>query len=197
MIPKIFLPFLIFYYISCIYGEPGDYKSIIDNLHIEYFNDKLAAPNATFHFFKYNRTQFAINASIWVLQDLYGKDIESSTKVYAFMSNTFKYTGIELKVPDACTMWREDLYGIRGMLTKCGDVDLCYIRKGLWQLTNCLPVQNLKYYPKSVPQGSYKIMMETKLKDGRVLTRIAWYGKTSLYFKQFQSMNSTSKYNIF
>ncbi|CAG9835845.1 unnamed protein product [Diabrotica balteata] len=177
--------------------KDGDYKTLIENLHVEYFNDKLAAPNATFHLFKYNRTQFAINVSIWVLEDLYGSDIESSTKVFAFMSNTFKYSGIELKVPDCCTMWKDDLYGIRKIMTKCGDVDLCYIRKGLWQLTNCWPENTFKYFPKSVPQGSYKIIMESKLKDGRVLSRIAWYGKASLFFKQVQSMNSTSKYNLF
>uniref|UniRef100_A0A6P7G8J9 Uncharacterized protein LOC114334917 isoform X1 n=2 Tax=Diabrotica virgifera virgifera TaxID=50390 RepID=A0A6P7G8J9_DIAVI len=141
MIPRIFLAFLLFYFIN---GEAVDYKTMIENIHIEYFNDKLAAPNATFKFFKYNRTQFAINASIWVLEDLDGRDIE-----------------------------------------------------GLWQLTNCWPAASIKYFPKSVPQGSYKVTMESKLKDGRVLARIALYGKASLYFKDIQNMNNTSKYNIF
>uniref|UniRef100_A0A6P7GHW0 Uncharacterized protein LOC114338355 n=1 Tax=Diabrotica virgifera virgifera TaxID=50390 RepID=A0A6P7GHW0_DIAVI len=126
MIPRIFLPFLLFYYIN---GEPVDYKGMIENIHVEYVNDKLAAPNATFKFFKYNRTQFAINVSIWVLEDLDGRDIESSTKMFVFLSNTFKFTGIELKIQDACTMWKDDLYGVRGIMTKCGDVDLCSIRK--------------------------------------------------------------------
>ncbi|XP_050508360.1 uncharacterized protein LOC114334917 [Diabrotica virgifera virgifera] len=170
---------------------------MIENIHIEYFNDKLAAPNATFKFFKYNRTQFAINASIWVLEDLDGRDIEASTKIFVFLSNTFKFFGVELKAPNVCTMWKDDLYGIREIMTKCGDVDLCNIKKGLWQLTNCWPAASIKYFPKSVPQGSYKVTMESKLKDGRVLARIALYGKASLYFKDIQNMNNTSKYNIF
>ncbi|CAG9856837.1 unnamed protein product [Phyllotreta striolata] len=172
-------------YYSC--SSPSDYKSLIENIKIDYYNTDLASPNSSFKLFKYNRSQFAINVSIWILQDLDGRKIESATKLYKFLSNDFKYTGVQLKVPNVCKMWKDDLYGIRTIMRKCGDVDLCDIKKGHWHLDNCWPTDSIKYFPKSIPLGHYKIAMESKLMDGTPLVTIAWYGEASLYFRQMKN----------
>ncbi|CAH1110319.1 unnamed protein product [Psylliodes chrysocephalus] len=130
-----------------------------------------------------------MNASIWILQDVDGRKIVSFTKLYLFLSNSFKFSGIQIKVPNVCKMWKDDLYGIRTAMRKCGDVDLCNIKKGLWHLDNCWPLES-KYYPKRMPPGLYKLSMESKLLDGTPLVTLAWYAKVSLYFKQMKSNSS-------
>ncbi|XP_018564994.1 uncharacterized protein LOC108906264 [Anoplophora glabripennis] len=180
------LLWFIFGYVYVTQADPEDYQAIFERLRLAYYAKHLVAdkPAPIFSVGKYNRTANVLNASLVLLEDLDGREIVSTTKAFLYLNNRYKFTGIQLKV-NVCEMWMKNLYGIRDIMEPCGNIQLCDIKKGPLYIRNFWP--NPKYFPKTIPVGSYKIELHSNLLNGTKLVQINWYGKAELYFEEMRN----------
>ncbi|RZC32061.1 DUF1091 domain containing protein, partial [Asbolus verrucosus] len=127
-----------------------------ERLELAYYEKNLVK-DAYFLFRKYNRTNFCLNVSFTLLDDLDGNNINFTTSIYQLLSNQYKRTGIELNF-NVCKYWKNNLYGTAKHLAQFGNLEGCDIKKKHYYLYNFMPDEST--FPKYIPLGSYMIQMD-------------------------------------
>ncbi|RZC42925.1 DUF1091 domain containing protein [Asbolus verrucosus] len=119
---------------------------------------------------KINRTTVALNVSFNVLQDVLDQKLVISGDAERLYRTQYKKTGIKV-VMNLCKFINTNMFGIRDMLLRYGNVDGCNFAKGHYYIKNLVPDTN--NFPKYIPHGSYRtdttILWENAVQMSRMM----------------------------
>ncbi|XP_049825827.1 uncharacterized protein LOC126266254 [Aethina tumida] len=151
------------------------YNPIFDGIKLEYY-DKHLAKNAVFNFQKVNRTSSVLNLAFDLTEDLNGRKIFGTSKIYFFMSNQWRYSGFHFDY-NVCEQWRTNLFGVRLFLKRFGNLEACDIKKGHYYLNSFLP--DITQFPKKAPINlNMKYEIDVFHENKTRILLFSWYGRT-------------------
>ncbi|CAH0552814.1 unnamed protein product [Brassicogethes aeneus] len=165
-----------------------DYDPIYERVQLEYY-EKSLVKHVFFGFQKFNRTYAVLNLSFELTDDLDGRNIFGTSKMYVFVSNTYKYTGIHIDY-NVCEQWKNNLFMVRTYLGKFGNLEACDIKKGHYYLHNFVPdrMQLPQKAPFNIP---VKFEIDVFRRNGQRILLFAWYGTPNIRGQQPNDLTQT------
>ncbi|XP_045475079.1 uncharacterized protein LOC123680978 [Harmonia axyridis] len=133
---------------------------------------------------KINTTQISVTFSIKMAIDIVDRKIMSKVSVDRLHGMEYKHSGTSL-TSNLCENWQKNAFGMKDMISKYGNLDVCTLKKGVTYYVNDF-IADSSNFPTFLPYGSYKIVIDIYYQNTTItypLFLIHWYAKVEKLMK--------------